>query len=91
MKRRARWISLGSLIVVAACSPAPAPVSQSPNDPSNPHAAEGVTLATPASAPPPAAGMQDSNPHAGHIGHGSAAPTTTGGTDAGAMKPAAGK
>lgn len=30
------------LLVLAACSPAPAPVASSPEDPSNPRAAEGI-------------------------------------------------
>jgi hypothetical protein len=34
---------LGCILVLAACSPAPMPVSQSKNDPSNPFAPEGAT------------------------------------------------
>lgn len=30
------------LLALVACSPAPAPVARDPQDPSNPHAAEGV-------------------------------------------------
>lgn len=46
MTRRILLIAIPGALL-AACSPAPAPVSQAPNDPSNPNAAEG--------APPPAA------------------------------------
>ncbi|MBX3233561.1 MAG: hypothetical protein KIT84_11195 [Labilithrix sp.] len=51
---------------LVACSPAPAPVSTSMSDPSNPNAPEGVAHAAPSTstAPPPA-----SDPHAGHHGH----------------------
>jgi len=51
MRRRAVTVLL---VLTAACSPAPAPVSQSTNDPSNPAAPDGRNpLAAPASAPPP--------------------------------------
>lgn len=45
--RIARSVVLGMALPLAACSLAPAPVSASPNDPSNPHAAEGSTPAVP--------------------------------------------
>lgn len=47
MKRRSFLSAVLPGAVLAACSPAPAPVAQSQKDPSNPHAPEG--------APPPAA------------------------------------
>ena len=37
------------ILLVTACSPAPAPVSQSPRDPSNPAAPEGAAPVAPAS------------------------------------------
>lgn len=45
--RIARSVVLGMALPLAACSLAPAPVSASPNDPSNPRAAEGSTPAVP--------------------------------------------
>lgn len=63
MKRRSFLFRLGAF-GVAACSPAPAPVSTSASDPSNPNAAEGVPPAVPAAGTAPAAGTLD--PHAGH-------------------------
>ncbi len=42
MKRRSFLFAAMPGVVLAACSPAPAPVSSSPRDPSNPHASEGA-------------------------------------------------
>lgn len=59
------------LALVSACSPAAAPVSDSPRDPSNPHAPEGMTptvVASAALAPPPAAAA----PAHDHHDHGAA-------------------
>jgi hypothetical protein len=84
-----RFGVLAFLAVTTACSPGPAPVSQSPRDPSNPTAAEGVSPV----APPPtllasaAAGPQRSpaNEPAGHD-HGAAPVASSGAAtaDAGA-------
>lgn len=73
------WHALAALLVaggLGACSPGAVPVSQSPSDPSNPNAAEGV-VPTSASAAPPA--THSSKPastaqgeHAGHGNHGAA-------------------
>jgi len=78
-------LSLCSLITsfavtAAACSPGPAPVSQSPRDPSNPSAAEGAvppsSKAMLMNAPSVAATHEPTTPeHAGHQ-HG-AAPATS--------------
>lgn len=56
-------------VVAAGCSPAPAPVSQSPIDPSNPSASAGMTPTT-AAAPPQAPATAAGAEHAGHA-HGS--------------------
>ena len=64
-----------SALVLVACSPAPAPVSTSMNDPSNPRAPEGVAY-TP---PPEAAGAAPpADPHAGHGGDATSAPADGG-------------
>lgn len=69
MKRRTFLFGLGAF-GVAACSPAPAPVSTSASDPSNPNAAEGVSPAVPAASTAPAAPAGATpDPHAGHAGH----------------------
>ena len=64
------------LVVVCtatACSPGPMPVSQSPRDPSNPAAAEGVVPSAPTPNTPPASteGPQGSRPPASQDSHGS--------------------
>ena len=67
--------------MTVGCSPGPAPVSQSPKDPSNPAAAEGVSAPQPtllASTSLPATPAAD--PHAGHQ-HG-AAPAASAGSAA---------
>lgn len=81
------WTS--SVVLLAACSPAPAPASQNPRDPSSPTAPEGVTPATPQAAASGSPSTQDHSAHAGHApaspappshaGHGAA----TAGADAG--------
>jgi hypothetical protein len=62
-------ILLGGLLMTS-CSPAPAPVSQSMQDPSNPAAPEGTTrtVAPPPSAAPPSS---SADPHMHHHDHGS--------------------
>lgn len=74
-----------ALAVVAACSPAPMPISTSSHDPSNPSAPEGVTppLAS-SSAPkssPPAAGHDEHRQHE-HAASASDAPAADAGTRA---------
>lgn len=61
------WMMLGC--TVAGCSPGPVPVSQSPRDPSNPSAAEGIL---PASASAPAAAVEPRHDAPGdeHAHHG---------------------
>ncbi|HVH44027.1 MAG TPA: heavy metal-binding domain-containing protein [Labilithrix sp.] len=80
--------SASALVVLAsACTPAPAPVSQSPRDPSSPTAPEGVT--TTASTVPGSAATASEHEHRGHE-HAAAAPgivanDSTASTDAGAV------
>ena len=47
MKRRSFLFAAMPGVVLAACSPAPAPVAQAANDPSNPSAAEGAAPPAP--------------------------------------------
>lgn len=66
MKRPYAPISLLAAVllpVLAGCSPAPMPVSQSPADPSSPNAPEGSTP-PPAAAAAPASGHEDHDHHA---------------------------
>jgi len=68
------WLSLLSVLaagVIAACSPGAVPVSQSPTDPSNPSAAEGVSPQS-AAAPAPPMSTHPSAEHGGHEPHGQA-------------------
>ena len=74
------WLSLLSVLaagVIAACSPGAVPVSQSPTDPSNPNAAEGVSPQSAAAHAPPMSAHQSAE-HGGHEPHGQApaAPST---------------
>jgi Heavy metal binding domain len=63
----------GALLALAsACSPGPMPVSQSPRDPSNPSASEGVTTvasATPAYGMPAESGSGHDHSGHDHSGH----------------------
>jgi hypothetical protein len=64
-----------TLVLVLACSPGPAPVSQSLRDPSNPNAPEGTI--------PPVASIAATAPPEGHAHHHGA--TTDTSTDAGTV------
>jgi hypothetical protein len=77
MISRFAFLKLIAAAFLGGCSPAPMPVSQSPTDPSNPRAAEGVS---PAPAPAPSA----SNPHSQHA-HGGG-PHAEHGADAGSTE-----
>ena len=66
------WLSLLRVLaagVIAACSPGSVPVSQSPTDPSNPSAAEGVSPQSAAASAPPMSTHQSAE-HGGHEQHG---------------------
>jgi hypothetical protein len=69
MNVNSRWIALYLASGTAlACSPAPLPVSQSPQDPSNPAAAEGFvpTFEPAVSRPDDAHSQGAADPHAHH-------------------------
>ena len=69
-----------ALVLLGACSPSAAPVSQSATDPSNPSAPEGPAAAVAAPAPPSVTSASaPGDAHAGHShdDHGGATPTTS--------------
>ena len=70
-RRTAAKLAASTTLValVAACAPAPMPVSQSPRDPSSPSAPEGVAPIL-AAAPPPVRPAGESEGHEHHHDHG---------------------
>jgi hypothetical protein len=70
MMPHAAALSLAVVFIATACSPGPMPVSQSPRDPSNPAAAEGVTAAVPPPAPVASAAEGSHGSHSGDHGSG---------------------
>jgi hypothetical protein len=78
MTLRQGIVALATL-ALAACSPGPAPVATSPNDPSNPRAPEGASPLAPANQPAEAPGGAHDHGHMhgapNAAGAGSAAPS----------------
>lgn len=91
LNRHIYRLAVSALVATGACTPTPAPVSQSMRDPSNPSAPEGVaptiapsTASTAAPADSVSSMVHDHD--GGHAGHGAAQPSASAST--GSAKPA---